>query len=604
MGLPPPDYSDSNAWQSIGPSKTPDGAVGPDGIIQKLPGPEANQSSPESDNDSDDSNKSDGPSRTMTDGRGSVITIPNLEDLTPQTPLAQFASGSKFQNFTLFIIVLNGLWIGIDVEWNHPSMKDSAGRLPLEPTCTAVEHSFCVYFTLEIVIRIIAFGKKNRNDAWFLFDFVLVLFMVIETWIMPIIEAIIGGGGEGILSKFSALRLLRLSRLTRIMTSLPELLTLIKGMINAARAVAVVLALLILLLYVFAIVFTAQIGDPDAPEHVSDYYWVTGEDPTSVQLFGSMIDSMMSLFTRGMLGDNLAETLQAIKDRGGEVTCELDDESGLILCAREPGNELKFLALMWVFLFFMVLSAFCLLNMLVGVLCEVITDTASEEAESAQITELYRNIDASFRAIDASGDNTITKAEWSKMRSADTVRASFILIGVDEAHMESQLDQIEDHLFGGLDKNKMLKGDNWKPDKKVVEEDQGIPMSEFFTRILETRPDAAASYLDLAILQTRAERDEGLFIAQLDHVEDMITRKLRKALPNASPDALPDAPDLSGTEHQWRSSSPVERIQIEEPNNGTSATNDWLQGLPTDVLFAELKHRATLNSTLPAIDVY
>merc|ERR1719271_2332511 len=91
---------------------------------------------------------------------------------------------------------------------------------------------------------------------------------------------------------------------------------------NAAKAVTIVFVLMLVIMYVFAIVLTAQIGDPYAPEHTMDPYWVTDEDPTAIELFGSLGDSMMSLFTRGMLADNLAETLQAIKDAGGEIICE------------------------------------------------------------------------------------------------------------------------------------------------------------------------------------------------------------------------------------------------------------------------------------------
>jgi len=576
MGLPPAEFSDSDAWQSIGPSGN-GSKVGPNGgpVAQKLPDPgQANVS-------------------------GDELTPHQMMVIEPEpTGLAAFASSSQFQNFTLFVIVLNGLWIGVDVEWNHPNLKKN-DKHPLEPTSTVIENLFCGYFTFEIVVRIFAFGKQNIHDKWFLFDFVLVLFMVIETWIMVLIEAIMGGGGDGILSKFSCLRLLRLTRLTRIMTSLPELLTLVRGMINAARSVGIMLLFLIILMYIFAIVFTAQLGDPNAPEYDMVPYWDEvngdGRDPTGVELFGSMGDSMMSLFTRGMLGDNLAETLIAIKDAGGTWTCEGegDDEE----CNRVGGE----LWLMWVFILYMTISAFCLLNMLVGVLCEVITETSQDECDRNQISELRRNIDISFRAIDTSGDEKITKTEWSQMREADSVRKSFIRLGVEENFMEDRLDQIEEHLFGRLDKNKILDSeDSWMPEAKEDEKnDDGIQMDKFVSSILEIRPDSPASFLDIHILQTRAERDERIFTAHLEHIERMLaTRK------GAANDLL-DAPGTTTTTTlpPVENTTSVERLQIEGPNTGTSSAPDlWLQGLPTEVLFAELKHRATLqaqNSSVP-----
>merc|ERR1719223_1947067 len=105
----------------------------------------------------------------------------------------------------------------------------------------------------------------------------LVLFMVIETWVLEIVNLVMGGGGGGILAKFSALRLLRLLRLTRmarLMREVPELLTLVKGMINATRAVSFILMFLLLCMYVFAIIFTAQLGDNFAPERFYELqYW-------------------------------------------------------------------------------------------------------------------------------------------------------------------------------------------------------------------------------------------------------------------------------------------------------------------------------------------
>merc|ERR1719473_1448938 len=51
------------------------------------------------------------------------------------------------------------------------------------------------------------------------------------------------------------LRLLRLSRMARLMRSVPELVTLIKGMVAATRSVFSTLVLLVLFMYVFAIIF-------------------------------------------------------------------------------------------------------------------------------------------------------------------------------------------------------------------------------------------------------------------------------------------------------------------------------------------------------------
>merc|ERR1719160_1882793 len=59
-------------------------------------------------------------------------------------------------------------------------------------------------------------------------------------------------------SMIRLLRLLRLSRMVRLMRSVPELVTLLKGMAAATRSVFSTLLLLVLFMYVFAIVFKQQ----------------------------------------------------------------------------------------------------------------------------------------------------------------------------------------------------------------------------------------------------------------------------------------------------------------------------------------------------------
>jgi len=579
MGLPPTDTHDAS---DSGPQYGTGGSVKQGGgVALTVPGSSGENLGQPS------------PGSRAHDPEPILLRVPSQ-----MTGLEKVANGHFFQNFTLLVIVLNGFWIGIDVEWNHPSLKKN-GALPLEPTSIVVENLFCVYFTLEIALRLVAFGKRNLDKKlrfWFIFDSVLVTFMVIETWIMLIVDAITGGGGGNFLSKFSTLRLLRLTRLTRLMHSLPELLTLVRGMINAAKAVSIVLGFLVLLMYVFAIVFTSQLGHSESPEKMEDNpYWIRDSDPTAQELFGSMGDSMMTLFTRGLLGDNLAETLEAIKDRGGEYTCTDADENA-VSPVRTPGDEKVCMRtggelwLMWVFVVFFVISAMCLLNMLVGVLCEVIEATAASEEAESEISGLRHNIEDSFRAVDVSGDERITRKEWKSMRTNKDLRVSFGRLGVEENCEQQQMDQIEEHLFARLDTIHMLDDDNsWMPQAPASEEggddEGGIAIEEFLEHILQIRPDVHANLLDLQVLRVRAERDEQHFNAKIDMIETRLA-KVASEVPVVPHVALAGVSSLNKL--------------AEEPSE-----NAWLRGLSMEVLFAELKHRADLlaNASPPALDL-
>lgn len=500
------------------------------------------------------------------------------------TVFALIAYSQSFQNLTLMVIVLNAVWIGVDVQANNPKIKEDKGsdKLPLEPYSTVIENLFCSYFSLELLFRFLGFRYKTDclRDRWFLFDGLLVLFMVIETWILVIVAAVTGGGAGGALSKFSALRLLRLLRLTRmarLMKQIPELLTLVKGIVAAIKVTAWTLLFILLVMYVCAIVFTAQIGDPDAPENkYADPYWVSDSDPTANELFGSMGDSMMTLFTRGVLGDNLAETLQAIKDRGGTATCDPMVNGTQPICEREGGS----LFLFWVFVIFMILSAFCLLNMLIGVLCQVVESTASEEDANNQLNDLRHQMAEAFKAFDTSQDGVITEVEWAKMKDHKKVRTSMAQLGVEEIHMDERLNQIQESLFGMLTEE--FRGAHG-PDEVVPmggsPARNGLTFAQFMRQVLKVRPDIDASALDIEILNRRVQDEERIFNERLDRIEETLKKGVR-----ASPPPPASTPPRIGR--------PPPRQDVEVSSQQQKQDPSWLRTIPTEALFATLRSRA------------
>merc|ERR1719456_1753997 len=115
--------------------------------------------------------------------------------------------------------------------------------------------------------------------------------MVAETWILVVASD--GGNSGPDLGSLRLLRLLRLSRMVRLMRSVPELLTLVKGMMAATRSVFSTLVLLVLFIYVFGIIFTGlyRCESGDCPDI----------DPDMIAYFGSMGQSMFTLFVSGTL---------------------------------------------------------------------------------------------------------------------------------------------------------------------------------------------------------------------------------------------------------------------------------------------------------------
>merc|ERR1712232_1418710 len=119
-------------------------------------------------------------------------------------------------------------------------------------------HFFCAYFTLEMLVRFFAFKKKRDafRDRWFNFDFILVSFMVFETWLMPI--AGVGGAGfksAAMLRVIRIVRLFKIARVARLLRLLPELMLIIRGIAAATRSVFFVIFLIGIMIYVGAVGF-------------------------------------------------------------------------------------------------------------------------------------------------------------------------------------------------------------------------------------------------------------------------------------------------------------------------------------------------------------
>lgn len=78
------------------------------------------------------------------------------------------------------------------------------------------------------------FAIKFRGSVFpcrFLFDLMLVALMIFETWAMPIYYAASGGGsglasGTSVLRIFRIMRVLRTARMARLVRLMPELMSL------------------------------------------------------------------------------------------------------------------------------------------------------------------------------------------------------------------------------------------------------------------------------------------------------------------------------------------------------------------------------------------
>merc|ERR1719161_65160 len=234
-----------------------------------------------------------------------------------------------------------------------------------------MEYAFCTFFVFEILVRFLSFKERSRAfcEPWFVFDFVLVLMLVLDT-VTQIIGALTDApsapvGDAAVLRLF---RLLRLTRMTRIMRMVPELGIMVKGMMAGMRSVSIAMFLMACITYGFAIAFRQ----------------LTDETEVGKESYSSVPGSAYTLIIEGMLPDN------------GEMMTQLGKQEWY----------LGFLFFVYIFL-----AALTIMNMLIGVLCEVVSGVSDSEKEDLEMDKLSERLQGVLQTIDADSDGGISKAE-------------------------------------------------------------------------------------------------------------------------------------------------------------------------------------------------
>jgi hypothetical protein len=265
------------------------------------------------------------------------------------------------------------------------------------PVFIIVENFFCLYFSGEWTFRFLSFAKKKNcfRDAWFVFDSILVFMMVFETWIMTGMVVFAGGssgalGDTSILRLFRLMRLSRMARMARLLRAVPELMVLIKGMLVAMRSVVFTFLLLGGFLYIFGIAFVQLMKDTPAGE----------------QYFQDVPMAMNSLLLFGVLPDE-AEIIENV------------------------GADGWFFKIM--IMFYIILAGLCVMNMLIGVLCEVVTVVSSVEKESMLVNYVKSTLQhmLTTSGIDMDGDAHISKREFEVLLEFPGAAKAIQEVGVD-----------------------------------------------------------------------------------------------------------------------------------------------------------------------------
>ncbi|OLP97816.1 hypothetical protein AK812_SmicGene19805 [Symbiodinium microadriaticum] len=273
-------------------------------------------------------------------------------------------------------IFLNCIWLGIDAAWN-----DSDVLIETDPIFLVVENLFCLFFVLELSIRFGAYKRKLTalKDIGFVVDLILVILMVLEIWLLAIIQLATLTGNTPSTFNPAFLRLtrvfkfFRMVRLVRLLRYTPEIVILVKGLGVASRSVFFTLCLLGLLIYVYGIAF----------KHLCK------ETEVGKAYFSTLSQSMFTLFFTGCFFDGIP------------ALAEMMFQEHIILGA--------------MFMSFLLMAPLTVLNMLVGVLVQVLQVLSQCENDALTATFLRDHTIQIVTKLDSNNDGNVDIEEFSRL---------------------------------------------------------------------------------------------------------------------------------------------------------------------------------------------
>lgn len=395
-------------------------------------------------------------------GHGGLVR--NLTDLYKHRGFfGQIVDSYEFFFVTSCAIVLFSVWMVVEAEFNDaPTFSQSLVGFQV------VEYVFFIFFILELIVRFLAFERKRRcfKDTGFMVDSVLVLTQSIEILVIPAIFA----GNEDANAKtaigyFRVMRLLRLSRLRHLLKVFPEVRVLVRGMASAVRPMCTTLLMLVVLLLSFAMVFKTQASDHEELR----------------KLFPTILDTTWLLLLRGTFLDSM----------GSLAFYPIYQESGVLAL---------------VFLVFVFLSSFMILNMLIGILCNVVFNVSQMEKDEAAVSLLKTLLLDILECYDKNDNRHIEIDEFFLIMRNPEMHQVLHQFNVDPGNLlamsdylfaeASSAEDIAEHHSSDTEKGDGPPGEG-DQDKERKKKMRALSFSEFLEVVLRLRGTNIATVMDV-----------------------------------------------------------------------------------------------------------
>lgn len=278
------------------------------------------------------------------------------------------------------LICLNAVYLAIETELRSGGNVNHVGWF-------AADSIFNVVFLVELVLRLLAERSRWVKDPWNVFDALLVLMGIADTWLMPLVP---GAGSQGntrvmtLLRVFRLMRLARVLRLLRLLRFMKELSLLVHGVKGAMRAMIWGMLLIVITIFVSGMFLTRLVGKDCCEEGVHTF-----SNPNYAEWFGTLPLTAFTLF---------------------QFTMEFQAD-----IARETFADGPWLALF--LLAYVMFTNITLLNTVASVIVDNILSISQTEERSARAEEEKalrketERLQAIFESLDVDGDGKLTWEE-------------------------------------------------------------------------------------------------------------------------------------------------------------------------------------------------
>lgn len=297
-----------------------------------------------------------------------------------------------FTLFMCFVILLNIFLIGVEID---TLSKDST--MGEKILWTSTEMLFCIIFVLELGFRIHYHPRKWAwvvENGWNACDTAIVVLAVVDI-VVALVDLILdmGDAGMDVVSILKIFRLFRLMRIIRVLRSYRKLAMVVGTLVEALKLLRWVAVLAVLFIYTFAVFFTVYIGQRD------DLYVVYAKATGGWEhdeFFGTVPKSMFSLFQIMMLEGWASKVVRHV----------MSNQPFMIV----------------VFVLFIMLSSFGMLNLVVGVIVQHVLMSGqsfeadvieAEEKDTSRVLERLREV--LMGAEDCSADRTMTQYDFEQV---------------------------------------------------------------------------------------------------------------------------------------------------------------------------------------------